>query len=179
MNRDEDYTGLVRFGARDYDAVTGRWTAKDPILFAGGDSNLYSYVHSDPVNFIDPSGEIAGVDDAVLAGVGAVVAATALTTWCVSGGCQAVSDSLGQVGDAIGQAWNDLINWAKARDEREGDGTRGKSYDEIKEAFKDKLTSGELRKLLEKVQKIRGERNRQKRESGHSKNKTFPKDSCE
>lgn len=28
-------TGLVRFGARDYDAVTGRWTAKDPILFRG------------------------------------------------------------------------------------------------------------------------------------------------
>jgi RHS repeat-associated protein len=28
-------TGLVRFGARDYDAVTGRWTAKDPILSKG------------------------------------------------------------------------------------------------------------------------------------------------
>ena len=26
-------TGLVRFGARDYDAELGRWTAKDPILF--------------------------------------------------------------------------------------------------------------------------------------------------
>ncbi|HXO42201.1 MAG TPA: RHS repeat-associated core domain-containing protein, partial [Thermoanaerobaculia bacterium] len=29
-------TGLVRFGARDYEPSTGRWTAKDPILFAGG-----------------------------------------------------------------------------------------------------------------------------------------------
>lgn len=26
-------TGLIRFGARDYDPRTGRWTAKDPILF--------------------------------------------------------------------------------------------------------------------------------------------------
>ena len=28
-------TGLVRFGARDYDPSVGRWTAKDPILFEG------------------------------------------------------------------------------------------------------------------------------------------------
>jgi RHS repeat-associated protein len=37
-------TKLTRFGARDYDSFTGRWTAKDPILFAGGDMNLYGYV---------------------------------------------------------------------------------------------------------------------------------------
>jgi RHS repeat-associated protein len=49
-------TGLVRFGARDYDPNVGRWTAKDPILFAGGDTNLYAYAGSDPVNFIDPTG---------------------------------------------------------------------------------------------------------------------------
>jgi RHS repeat-associated protein len=49
-------TGLTRFGARDYDAETGRWTAKDPILFGGGDSNLYGYVAGDPVNWIDPWG---------------------------------------------------------------------------------------------------------------------------
>ncbi|MGZ8908007.1 MAG: RHS repeat-associated core domain-containing protein, partial [Methylobacter sp.] len=49
-------TGLVRFGARDYDAETGRWTVKDPIGFAGGDSNLYGYVVNDPINWIDPLG---------------------------------------------------------------------------------------------------------------------------
>lgn len=49
-------TGLVRFGARDYDAQTGRWTVKDPILFAGGDTNLYEYVLNDPINFRDSSG---------------------------------------------------------------------------------------------------------------------------
>jgi uncharacterized protein RhaS with RHS repeats len=47
---------LTRFGARDYDAETGRWTAKDPILFAGGDANLYGYVLQDPVNFYDKNG---------------------------------------------------------------------------------------------------------------------------
>lgn len=65
-------TGLVRFGARDYDAFTGRWAAKDPIGFSGGDTNLYGYVDSvgkplietnlylytgnSPVNYIDPLG---------------------------------------------------------------------------------------------------------------------------
>ncbi len=41
---------------RHYDARIGRWTSKDPIRFDGGDTNLYGYVVSDPVNFIDPSG---------------------------------------------------------------------------------------------------------------------------
>lgn len=49
-------TGLVRFGARDYDAETGRWTDKDPILFGGGDGNLYGYVWGNPVSYIDPLG---------------------------------------------------------------------------------------------------------------------------
>jgi len=42
-------TGLVRFGARDYDPAIGHWTAKDPIDFAGGDLNLISYVGQDPL----------------------------------------------------------------------------------------------------------------------------------
>ncbi len=37
-------TGLVRFGYRDYDPEVGRWIAKDPIGFAGGDTDLYGYV---------------------------------------------------------------------------------------------------------------------------------------
>jgi hypothetical protein len=34
----------VRFGARDSDPETGRWTSRDPIGFDGGDLNLYEYV---------------------------------------------------------------------------------------------------------------------------------------
>lgn len=49
---------LVRFGARDYDPTLGRWTAKDPIDFAGGDSNLYGYVENNPINMVDPEGLI-------------------------------------------------------------------------------------------------------------------------
>jgi len=54
-------TGLVRFGARDYDPAIGRWTAKDPIDFAGGSVNLYEYVWNNPLRWIVPWG-LLGVD---------------------------------------------------------------------------------------------------------------------
>jgi RHS repeat-associated protein len=54
----ESAAGLVRFGFRDYEPGTGRWAAKDPILFRGGQANLATYVRNDPVNLVDPDGRI-------------------------------------------------------------------------------------------------------------------------
>jgi RHS repeat-associated protein len=51
----EDATGFVRFGARDYDPRSGRWTNKDPGGFSGG-LNLYAYAVGDPVNVVDSNG---------------------------------------------------------------------------------------------------------------------------
>ena len=48
-------TGLVEFGCRWYDAETGRWISKDPILLDGG-WNVYAFCDNDPVNRTDPSG---------------------------------------------------------------------------------------------------------------------------
>ncbi|MBK7146864.1 MAG: RHS repeat-associated core domain-containing protein [Xanthomonadales bacterium] len=53
-------TGLTRFGARDYDPLSGRWTAKDPIGFRGRDTNMYRYAAGDSINLIDPSGLAPG-----------------------------------------------------------------------------------------------------------------------
>lgn len=52
----DSQTKLTRFGARDYDAEVGRWTAKDPIGFGGGSFLIYSYMNEDPVQCIDASG---------------------------------------------------------------------------------------------------------------------------
>lgn len=52
---DQD-TNLVRFGYRDYNPEIGRWTAKDPIGFAGGDIDVFGYVQNNVVNWIDPWG---------------------------------------------------------------------------------------------------------------------------
>ncbi|MEM6931877.1 MAG: RHS repeat-associated core domain-containing protein, partial [Myxococcota bacterium] len=52
----EPLTGLVRFGARDYDPALGEWTSPDPVGFALGGANLYEYALGDPINLIDPTG---------------------------------------------------------------------------------------------------------------------------
>ncbi|MBK9066629.1 MAG: hypothetical protein IPL76_07030 [Gemmatimonadetes bacterium] len=54
-------TGLVRFGARDYDPAVGRWTAKDPVGFSGGESGTYVYSANDPVDLQDPSGAVVPI----------------------------------------------------------------------------------------------------------------------
>ncbi|HEU4840799.1 MAG TPA: RHS repeat-associated core domain-containing protein, partial [Ilumatobacteraceae bacterium] len=63
-------TGLVRFGFRDLDTITGRWTARDPALYDGGQANLYTYVAGDPVALRDPLG-LWCVGGSVYEGVGA------------------------------------------------------------------------------------------------------------
>jgi RHS repeat-associated protein len=50
-------TGLYYYRARYYDARLGRFLSEDPIGFGGG-INLYPYVGSNPVNWIDPSGHV-------------------------------------------------------------------------------------------------------------------------
>jgi RHS repeat-associated protein len=49
-------TGFVRFGARDYDSTVGRWVSKDPILFGGGQANLFEYANNEPINRTDSTG---------------------------------------------------------------------------------------------------------------------------
>jgi RHS repeat-associated protein len=103
-------TGLVRFGYRDYDPDTGRWTAKDPIGFAGGDTDLYGYCLSDPVNFVDPLGLIkwSAVGKGAIAtfggGVAVVTGAAVSTTGIgVVGGVPAILGGSAAFGWGVSQ----------------------------------------------------------------------------
>jgi len=96
-------TKLVRFGARDYDAEVGRWTAKDPILFAGGDTNLYGYVVNDPVNLVDPAGFAVfgiGVNSSVASAGGTVSQTTQVVVDTYGNGGIAVTTCAGGVSEA-------------------------------------------------------------------------------
>ena len=62
-------TGLVEFGCRWYDAETGRWISKDPILLEGG-WNVYAFCDNDPVNRADPTGMCESVAWAWVKGFG-------------------------------------------------------------------------------------------------------------
>ena len=61
-------TGLMRFGARDYNPSVGRWTSKDPLKLAAA-MNLYGYVLNDPVDFGDPRGLDAPGCNPIISGI--------------------------------------------------------------------------------------------------------------
>jgi RHS repeat-associated protein len=52
----EPEVGLYYYRARWYDAAQGRFVSEDPTGLAGGDHNLYRYVHNSPARFYDPLG---------------------------------------------------------------------------------------------------------------------------
>ncbi len=68
-------SGLNFAPYRAYSAELGRWLNRDPIGETGG-VNLYGYVLNNPVNWVDPDGEIAqyvaGITAAVLGAIGAI-----------------------------------------------------------------------------------------------------------
>ncbi|MDD3313778.1 RHS repeat-associated core domain-containing protein, partial [Pseudodesulfovibrio sp.] len=70
--------GFVRFGWRDYDTFTDRWTAPDPLGDKGGDPDWYGYCLDDPVNGVDPMGLFAWVP---LAGAAIGAGSNAYDNW--------------------------------------------------------------------------------------------------
>jgi len=106
-------TKLTRFGYRDYDAYTGKWTAKDPIDFSGGDTNLYGYVLGDPVNFIDSEGLLFSAGIGAFAGGVAGGLVGGYGAW-INGGSITSGFLIGASGGAFAGAMAGIGNMAGA-----------------------------------------------------------------
>jgi len=108
-------TGFVRLGARDYDPSIGRWTAKDPTGFRGGDANLYAYSGNDPVNYVDVNGlnpilvaVAIGAAEGFIGGAAFAIGDELLSDGCVSdwgavGRAAILGAALGGVGSGISE----------------------------------------------------------------------------
>ncbi len=115
--------GLYYYRARYYDPKAGRFLSEDPIGFAGGDVNLYSYVWNNPTLFADPFGlwryareygttganlspGITGTEGAVDSVFQGLVQRDAVVTFTRNGVHK--KDSLHYVGEAIDLRTRDL-----------------------------------------------------------------------
>ena len=126
----DEATGLYYLRARYYDPTTGRFTQQDP---AEDGYNWYVYGNSNPVMYVDPSGEVAIADDAAIlvitaAGTAVYVSyrylrspegqrmiregAAAIYNEAVIAG-NAIKGAAVKVGTFVGNTYNDIIKFSK------------------------------------------------------------------
>ncbi|WP_052848920.1 ricin-type beta-trefoil lectin domain protein [Streptomyces avicenniae] len=102
---DDDSTGLVHLGAREYDPYTGRFLSADPVLDLADPIQMNGYLYSanNPVTFSDPSGLMWGDDITAPEGTEAwadQVEGITLTDVVLSTGWAVLGDFLG-ISDAV------------------------------------------------------------------------------
>jgi RHS repeat-associated protein len=114
-------TGLHYNYFRDYEPGTGRYVQSDPIGLLGG-TNTYGYALQNPTRWVDPTGEAVGavalcfvpVVGQVSCAAAAAGTAVAGGLYCLAGGCQAMSNALG---DAIDWCMEEAKDCKKIKQE--------------------------------------------------------------
>ncbi len=95
-------SGLYNYGARLYDPVVGMFITPDSIVQNPYDPqtlNRYSYCRNNPLVYVDPSGHLFGIDDAVILTVAASMLKGAAYGAAISGAVAAATG--GDIGQAM------------------------------------------------------------------------------
>ncbi len=71
--RIDNESGLDHYRARHYSPAWGRFLQVDPLGYRAG-LNVYTYVGNDPLNFVDPAGEIGGCSGSACSAIPAALA---------------------------------------------------------------------------------------------------------
>lgn len=111
---DED-TGLYYYGARYYDPELGRFIQADTIVPSAANPqtlNRYAYCGNNPMKYVDPTGHLFGIDDAILIGI-AVGAALGGASAAATGGNIGMGILTGAIGGLFGGlgAWAGGLSW--------------------------------------------------------------------
>jgi RHS repeat-associated protein len=126
-------TKLIRFGFRDYDPQTGRWTARDPIGLSGG-LNVYGYVQNNPIGSNDRYGletkgfslnVSAGAGAGITVGVNAIVDSSGNVAFQIVGGAGGDTPGLSLMGDVEGTSAGTVYDLEGVGAQTAIDGTLG------------------------------------------------------
>ena len=115
-------TSLYYLQSRYYDPFTGRFLNADIYCDTNTgtslSANMFAYCENNPVNYLDPNGYVALVDDLVYALIALSAATVAICSssffkkgW--SAFCNAVGNGLSSIGNAIWNGASAAWNWSK------------------------------------------------------------------
>lgn len=178
---EDKWTGFVYLRNRYYDTKTRRFIQEDP---ARDELNWYAYCGNNPVNYVDPWGLYYIEKDAAGQVYAVIESGDTLSNISYSEVADATAylklnyaePGFLEIGQRVNitEIYNDNypiptnIALSKTRHTQGDTGLRDIPDEEISRRARDKTLSGEERRRYQREEKLRGQRNKQKRQSHYS-----------